>query len=324
MSTPSDRRPLEGVRVVDWTHVLAGPFAGYQLGLLGADVIRIERTDADEMIRATAVDPELARLGLGETFVGQAGGKRSLALDAKNPLAREALRRLIADADVLLENFRPGKLAQLGFDPAELIRNYPQLVVCSITGFGPGSDRRAYDHVVQGASGLMAANANGQGVPQRVGFPLVDYAVGQQAAFAVMAALYRRDTGRETTRTSGEWLQVTMANAALTLMAPAYVETLVSGQARPRSASTAFSGSPVSGTFQVADGWLAIVCNAKVQTEGLFSGLQEGGAEFEPLRACEQRSNPRQWIRHSNSWPVSFLAERVPTGNGGSRGGECL
>lgn len=289
MSARSDAGPLAGIKVVDWTHVLAGPFCAYQLGLLGADVIRIERPDADDMIRVAAADPVLGALGLGETFVTQGGGKRSLAIDARDAHAKEILARLIAQADVLVENFRPGKLAALGFDPARLIVQHPGLVVCSITGFGPQSKRRAYDHVVQAASGLMMANSNAAGTPQRVGFPLVDYAVGQQAAMAVITALYRREAQRHAgpVRTEGEWLQVTMAGAALTLMAPAYAEALVSGRERPRSSSTAFSGSPLSGTFQGADGFIALVCNAKDQAIALAAMLADAGADPQLLKQLD-------------------------------------
>jgi len=282
--------PLTGLRVIDWTHVLAGPFAGYQLGLLGAEVVRIERADGDDMIRTKGVDPELAALGLGEAFVAQGAGKRSLAIDARDPRAKQALSTLIGGADVLLENFRPGKLAALGFDPQRLITRHPQLIVCSITGFGADSDRRAYDHVVQAASGLMAANAGIDGQPQRLGFPLIDYAVGQQAAFAVMSALYRRDRvdlGSQV-RVRGEWLQVSMMGAALTLMTPVYASTLISGMQMPRSASTAFSGNPLSGTFAVADGHLAIVCNAANQVTALMAALREAGIADALVRTLHQ------------------------------------
>jgi len=289
MSVLNEAGPLAGIKVVDWTHVLAGPFCGYQLALLGADVIRIERPDGDDMIRVSAADPELGALGLGETFITQGGGKRSLAIDARDERAKQILARLVAQADVLVENFRPGKLAALGFDPAQLIVKQPNLVVCSITGFGAQSKRRAYDHVVQAASGLMMANANAAGVPQRVGFPLVDYAVGQQAAMAIITALYRRESQRNAgrVRTEGEWLNVTMAGAALTLMAPAYAEALVSGRERPKSSSTAFSGSPLSGTFQVADGFIALVCNAKDQTTALAAMLADAGADEQLLHRLD-------------------------------------
>jgi crotonobetainyl-CoA:carnitine CoA-transferase CaiB-like acyl-CoA transferase len=328
VSNPSSeaggRGPLSGLRVVDWTHVLAGPFAGYQLALLGAEVIRVERADGDDMIRAKGADPALARLGLGETFLAQGAGKRSLAVNARDPRAREALAQLIAGADVLLENFRPGKLAALGFDPAELVQRHPRLVVCSITGFGPASDRRAYDHVVQAASGLMAANAGADGTPQRIGFPVIDYAVGQQAALAVVAALLRRERTDTGARLRGEWLQVSMMGAALTLLAPVYAAPMVSGIEPPRSPSTAFSGNPLSGTFAVGDGHLAIVCNAADQAAGLLQALQEAGVaapECEALaQAAAQRDVPRTQSllgqalqgRTAPDWEALLAAHGVP------------
>lgn len=281
--------PLSGITVIDWTHVLAGPFVGYQLALLGANVIRIERPDGDDMIRAKAADQELASLGLGEAFVVQGAGKRSVAIDVRDPRAKRAMEALISRADVLIENFRPGKLAKLGFDPAELIARHPKLIVCSVTGFGQGSDKRAYDHVVQAASGLMAANAGPDGRPQRIGFPIVDYAVGQQAALAVMAALFRRSG--QTQRTQGEWIQVSMMGAALTLMAPAFAAPLVSGIEPKRSSATAFSGNPLSGTFATQHGYLAIVCNAAIQGDALIKTLADSVATIDEVRRLQRASS---------------------------------
>ncbi len=279
MSSPNNAAgPLAGLRVIDWTHVLAGPFSGYQLGLLGAEVIRVERADADDMIRAKAADPGLAALGLGEAFVVQGAGKRSLAINARDPRARQALAALIASADVLLENFRPGKLAKLGFDPAELIVRHPRLVVCSITGFGPDSNRRAYDHVVQASSGFMAANANTDGTPQRVGFPVIDYAVGMQAAQAVLAALLRRER-QGAARARGEWLQVTMNGAALTLLGPVFAPQMVRGSTPPRPAAPAGAGRARAGPGAARAGHLALVCNAPDQAVGLQRALAEAGVD---------------------------------------------
>lgn len=278
--------PLTGLTVIDWTHVLAGPFVGYQMALLGANVIRVERVDGDDMIRAKAADPLLARLGLGETFIAQGSGKRSIALDMRDARAQRAMEALIAQADVLVENFRPGKLARLGFEPMKLIERHPKLIVCSVTGFGQTSDKRAYDHVVQAASGLMAANASSDGRPQRIGFPVVDYAVGQQAALAVLAALVRR--GREPHRARGEWVQVSMMAAALTLMAPAFATSLISGLEPQRSAATAFSGNPLSGTFATNNGYLAIVCNAPNQGAALVQALADSGASTDEAQTLAQ------------------------------------
>lgn len=304
------KAPLAGLRVIDWTHVLAGPFAGYQLGLLGAEVIRIERADGDDMIRVKGADPELAALGLGEAFIAQGAGKLSLALDARDPRAKKALATLISGADVLLENFRPGKLAALGFDPQELIERHPRLVVCSITGFGPASNRRAYDHVMQAASGLMAANAGSDGMPQRVGFPLIDYSVGQQAALAVMSALYRRERQAAQSRVKGEWLQVSMMGAALTLLAPTYAAPLISGVEVPRSASTAFSGNPLSGTFATAEGQLAIVCNSAEQSKALLAALHETGFESTLVQELREAAERRD-VPHTHELLATMLSRRT-------------
>lgn len=284
--------PLAGLRVIDWTHVLAGPFSAYQLALLGADVIRIERADRADMIRAKAHDPALAAAGLGEAFVAQGSGKRSLAVDARDERVQAALRTLIGGADVLVENFRPGKLARLGFDPADWIERCPNLVVCSITGWGQESPNRAYDHAVQAASGMMVANAGPDGAPRRIGWPVVDYAVGQQAALAICAALLRRAAEQAAGRRQrGEWLQVSMLGAAVALLAPAYAVPLVSGIEPPRSASTAFSGSALSGTFACAQGHLAVVCNQAEQGVALVQALAAAGAaeaDCAALRAAAQ------------------------------------
>lgn len=280
--------PLAGLLVVDWTHVLAGPFTTYQLGLLGARVIRIEPVQGTDIIRAASADPRRASLEMGDAFVMQSAGKESVAVDARDPEVRAALHKLIGRADVLVENFRPGKLAQLGFAPHLLIDQYPQLIVCSVSGFGqcgPDAQRPAYDHVVQATSGLMSANRDEQGRPQRVGVPLIDYATGMQAALAILAALHRRNRDEQwgKPRTRGEWLDVAMRDTALTLLAPAYASNAVSGVDQPRSRATAFSGNPLSGTFASADGYVAIVCNTARQDQALLGALANADlAGYEP------------------------------------------
>lgn len=270
--------PLAGLRVVDWTHVLAGPFATYNLAVLGADVIRVERADEPDIIRGGALDPELADLELGEAFVMQSAGKRSLAIDARDPRVRAVLLTLVGKADVLVENFRPGKLRALGFDPQELIEKFPRLIVCSVSGYGQRGERaqrRAYDHVVQAMSGLMAANPDRTGRPQRIGLPIIDYATGLQAALAVLAAVRRRDQQlQEGTRIRGEWIDIAMHDVALTLTAPVYASHAVSGRERPSTAATAFSGNPLSGTFAASDGYIAIVCNTDAQSAAMLAAMR--------------------------------------------------
>jgi len=323
------RPPLAGVRVVDWTHILAGPYAAYTLALLGAEVIRVERHDECDIIRSTALDPVLAALELGEGFVMQAAGKKSVALDARDPGAKAALARLISGADVLVENFRPGKLRALGLDPADLIRRHPDLIVCSLTGFGqsgPLAGRRAYDHVVQAASGVMAANRDAEGRPQRIGLPIIDYATGSQAALAILAALHRRarDRAEGRARECGEWLDVAMHEVALTLSAPAYASHAVSGIERKASRATAFSGNPLSGTFAAASGFLAIVCNSEAQSAAFLHAMRAAGAsdgevaQLEVLVRARDVEGTHGWLaprlraRDAAAWEEHFRQHEVP------------
>lgn len=326
---PGTRPPLAGIRVLDWTHILAGPYAAYNLALLGADVVRIERHDECDITRSTALDPALATLELGEGFVMQAAGKKSVALDARDPDAKAALARLIAGADVLVENFRPGKLRALGFDPAELIRRHPGLVVCSLTGFGqagPLAGRRAYDHVIQAASGVMGANRDAEGRPQRIGLPIIDYATGMQAALAILAALQRRarDRAEGRPRERGEWLDVAMHEVALTLSAPAYATHAVSGIERKASRATAFSGNPLSGTFAAASGFLAIVCNSEAQSRAFLGAMTAAGVAAGEVARLAERVRARDvegthaWLgpvllgRGAAEWEAHFRAHEIP------------
>ena len=324
-----DAPPLSGIRVIDWTHILAGPYATYALALLGAEVIRIERHDECDITRSTALDPALAELELGEGFVMQAAGKKSIAVDARDPEIKAALERLIAGADVLVENFRPGKLRALGFDPAALLVKYPHLIVCSVSGFGQegsAAGRRAYDHVIQAGSGVMAANRDADGRPQRIGLPIIDYATGMQAALAILAALQRRSRNEAAglVRERGEWLDVAMHEVALTLSAPAYASHAVSGIERKATRATAFSGNPLSGTFPTANGYLAIVCNSAAQSAGFLRAMLAAGVAAEEvarLEICVQARDvdgTHAWVapvlrnRTAAEWEVFFRTHEIP------------
>ncbi|MFC7540101.1 CaiB/BaiF CoA transferase family protein [Siccirubricoccus deserti] len=153
-------RPFEGIRIIDITHVLAGPFAAYQLALLGADVIKVEHPDDPDQSRDSGPDLALNRAGMGSYFITQASNKRSITLDLKTEGGREVLRRLLATADVLVENFRPGAFEALGLGYEAVAKLNPRLIYCSISAFGHGGPRgvqTAYDHVIQATSGIMAA-----------------------------------------------------------------------------------------------------------------------------------------------------------------------
>ena len=195
-----DRQPFEGIRILDLTHVLAGPFATYQLALLGAEVIKIENPTDPDMARFWGLEPELNQRAMGTAFLTQGGNKRALALDLREAEDREILLQLVATADVLVENYRPGALAALGVDVDALAGANPQLVHVSMSAFGqsgPRGSQTAYDYVVQAATGIMAMTGTPQVNPIKIGPPAIDYATGTTGAFAIAAALFQRArTGR--------------------------------------------------------------------------------------------------------------------------------
>ncbi|TDD51363.1 CoA transferase [Kribbella antibiotica] len=253
---------LAGVRVLDLTNVLAGPFAGYQLALMGADVIKVEVPGTGDLARNLGGDPELSAAGLGISFLAQNSGKRSLTLDLKNPAGREIFERLVREADVLLENFRPGVLARLGF-PAETLRELNAgLVYCAVSGFGqtgPMRGRPAYDQIIQGLSGIMSVTGTPESAPTRTGFPIADTLGGYAAAFAISAALVKRS------RTGiGSFLDVSMLETAVAAMGWVVSDYLVGGRI-PRAMGNENATSAPSGTFRTAEGALNIAANKQEQ-----------------------------------------------------------
>jgi crotonobetainyl-CoA:carnitine CoA-transferase CaiB-like acyl-CoA transferase len=209
-------RPFEGIRIIDITHVLAGPFAAYQLAVLGADVIKVEHPDDPDQSRSSGTDRALNRSQMGTSFLTQGSNKRSIALDLKAERGREILKRLVAGADVLVENFRPGAFEALGLGYAALEAINPRLIYCSISAFGQDGPRReqtAYDHVIQATSGLMAMTGTEEVNPIKFGAPAVDYATGTMAAFALASALFQRErTGK------GQCIDLAMLDVAMILM----------------------------------------------------------------------------------------------------------
>ncbi|TCO49957.1 crotonobetainyl-CoA:carnitine CoA-transferase CaiB-like acyl-CoA transferase [Kribbella antiqua] len=253
---------LSGVRVLDLTNVLAGPFAGYQLALMGADVIKVEVPRTGDLARNLGADPSLSADGLGISFLAQNSAKRSITLDLKHPRGREIFERLVREADVLLENFRPGVLERLGF-PVSLLQSLnPGLVYCAVSGFGqtgPMRGRPAYDQIIQGLSGIMSVTGTPETAPTRTGFPIADTLGGYAAAFAISAALVKR------ARTGvGSFLDVSMLETAVAAMGWVVSDYLVADR-KPRAMGNENATSAPSGTFRTADGALNIAANKQEQ-----------------------------------------------------------
>lgn len=258
--------PLKGVRVLDLSNVLAGPFCGYNLARLGAEVIKIEKPGGGDLARKLGADPEMAARLLGLSFVAVNIDKQSIALDLKAPEGREIFLRLVGEADVVLENFRPGVMTRLGLSYETLAAANPRIIYCAISGFGqtgPWAARPAYDQIVQGLSGVMSVTGDAASAPLRTGFPISDTISGLTAAFAISAALVdQRQTGR------GRFIDVSLLEATLAAMGWVVSNHLNADVDPQPIGNENFTAAP-SGTFRTADGLLNIAANEQKQYEAL-------------------------------------------------------
>src|SRR6202023_869226 len=189
---PSMTRPFEGIRIIDITHVLAGPFAAYQLAVLGADVIKVEHPDDPDQSRGSGTDKELNRRNMGTSFLTQASNKRSITLDLKLEKDRDILKKLVATADVLVENYRPGAFEALGLGYEAMAAINSRLIYASFSAFGqhgPRGQQTAHDHVIQATSGIMAMTGSKDVHPIKFGARAIDYATGMSGAFALASRL---------------------------------------------------------------------------------------------------------------------------------------
>ena len=262
----ASKLPLHGLRVLDLTNVLAGPFACHQLAHLGAEVIKVEAREGGDLARQLGADPALNERLMGVSFLAQNAGKRSITLDLKKPGGKAVLRRLVERADALVGNFRPGVMQRLGLGYEALLAHNPRLVYCAISGFGQDGPLRelpAYDQIVQGMAGVMSLTGDAASAPLRVGFPVADTIGGLTAAMAVCAALAERD------RTSGRFIDVSMLEAVLATMGWAVSNLLVAGQAAQPMGNDNITASP-SGAFRTRDGLLNIAANKQEQFEALL------------------------------------------------------
>jgi len=273
-------QPLAGMRVIDLSQVLAGPYAAYQLGLLGADVIKIELPGVGDWSRKKGHLPDLNEAQMGLTFMTQNANKKSVTLNLKTPEGLDILKRLITGADVLIENFRPGTVSRLGlsFDVVKSLK--PDIVYCSISAFGQDgemSHRPAYDHIVQGMCGIMKTTGTSDTGPLKVGAPYVDYATGMNAAFAIVSALH------ETKRTGQAMhVDVAMLDTSMLLMASLVTSHLSAGWDPKPSGNEAWSQSPSSGAFETSDGLLMVAANNDKQFRALCKGIGREDLDQDP------------------------------------------
>lgn len=315
----SSATALQGVRVIDLTNVLAGPFACHQLAHMGAEVIKVERPGGGDLARQLGADPALNQANMGVSFLAQNAGKASVTLNLKHPEGGRVFRRLIATADVLVENFRPGVMDRLGLGPEALRADHPNLIYCAVSGFGqtgPWRDRPAYDQIVQGVSGVMSVTGQPGGDPLRAGFPVSDTVGGLTAAFAIAAALNAKPRGCV--------IDVSMLDATLATMAWAVSNYLIAG-VEPQAHGNDNPTSAPSGAFRTADGHINIAANKDEQWTALTGVLgredllsdpdyrtrEDRKANRRPLTAELETVLTRQSTEH---WVAELNAAGIPSG----------
>ncbi|MEQ9812806.1 MAG: CoA transferase [Azospirillaceae bacterium] len=264
-------QPLAGVRVADFSHVVAGPLATHFLRLLGAEVVKVEPPGGDVLRDYTRRD-ELR--GMAEPFISMNAGKKSVVLDLKTDFGRQAARALVARADIVVENFRPGVAERLGVGYEELKAASPGLIYCAMSGFGqsgPMRDYPAIDHIIQRVSGLMCLSGEPDTGPMRVGFPIVDTYSALLAAFAILSAYIQRQRDPER---RGQYVDLSMLDASLVMMSSVIAPLVISGEAPRRTGNRGFSLAPTADTFETADAPLTIGAVQQNQYERLVGVLE--------------------------------------------------
>ena len=263
-------RPFAGVKILDFTQVLAGPYASYQLALLGADVIKVERREGEEM-RRTPLSREWTDRGLAPGFLAANGNKRSLTLDLTKPEAIEIAKKLAQQADVVMENFRPGVMDKLGIGYATLSAINPRLIYCAVSGFGqtgPERNSAGYDGKMQALSGIMAITGHQATGPTRAGFAVCDVLSGLTAAFGVSSALFQRThTGK------GQLVDVSMLEASLACLSGPIADFSIAGHRQRLSGNQAVSRKPTANLFKAREGYLLLAVNNERQYRALMTAL---------------------------------------------------
>lgn len=268
----SKTHPFTGLLIIDFTHVLAGPACSYYLGLLGAQVIKVESVSKGDAIRHRGgTDAQAAQAGMSTSYLTQGAGKRSIALELESPDGLAQFHQLLERADVLVENHVPNTMRRLQLDEKSLATRHPHLIHCAMTGYGRGGPQEntaAYDVNIQAACGLMEATGTADTGPIRTGAPVLDYGTALAASFAISAALYERSSTGQ-----GTFIDVSMLETGLSLMSSSVTDYLKTGNAPKRRGNLANSRSPGAGSFPCKDGVMSLGVNEESHFVSLAGAL---------------------------------------------------
>jgi crotonobetainyl-CoA:carnitine CoA-transferase CaiB-like acyl-CoA transferase len=311
-------RPFEGIKIIDITHVLAGPFAAYQLALLGAHVIKVEHPEDYDQSRDSGGDRALNLQKMGTGYLTQGSNKRAITLNLKTERGREILKKLVKDTDVLVENWRTGAFPALGLGYQDLRPLNPRLIYCSMTAFGqegPRATQTAYDQLIQATSGMMAMTGTPEVNPIKTGAPVIDYATGTMCAFAISAALFQRErTGR------GQYIDSAMLDVSLMLMGSHITSYLRTGhEPRPKGNQMDRASSQL---YQAKDTGLMIAASNRGQHERLFNAvgrpdIAAQSSHDERERLYDKQTEELQRIieqRTADEWEQHLQSRHVPAG----------
>jgi formyl-CoA transferase len=294
---------LNGIRVLDLTNVLSGPFSTLHLAWLGAEVIKVENPVDGDLARKLGCVPAYNKMLMGTSFLAQNANKKSLTLNLKEKKAVEIFKKLSETADVVVENFRPGVMDRLGIGYKTLSEINPRIVYCAISGFGqtgPDAFKPAYDQIIQGLSGVMAINGDERLNPLRAGFPLCDTVGGLNAAFAIMSALYHREHSGE-----GQFIDIALLDSIMPLMGWVVANMMIGGQQPQLMGNENFTAAP-SGVFRTKDGYINIAANKQEQWEDLTDML--GVPELKEDPRFKERDT-----RKSNRYALTPILEEKLT-----------
>jgi formyl-CoA transferase len=313
-----NNRPLQGFRILDVTNVLSGPFCGYQLGLLGAEVIKIEAPDGD-LARQLGANAHWNNERMGISFLAQNAGKRSIAINLKTDDGKQIFKDLLKSSDAVIENFRPGVMDRLGlgFEACRSIKD--PIIYCAISGFGqegPLKDNPAYDQIIQGMSGVMDITGDTTTPPYRVGYPIADTIGGLTAALAVSAALHQK---------TSQYIDVSMLESVLTTMGWVVSNLLMNHNEPTRVGNENMTSAP-SGAFKTQDGLINIAANQDRQWEQLVIVLEAPELNDNPLyQSRELRKENRYTLksdieeilmnRSTTEWLDRLSAANIPAGS---------
>jgi crotonobetainyl-CoA:carnitine CoA-transferase CaiB-like acyl-CoA transferase len=315
-------KPFAGVKILDFTRVLAGPYGSYQLALLGADVIKVESRDGDDMRYGNRAN-DWEKRGMAAPWVSVNAGKRSITLDLKKPKAIEAIKRLVAKSDVVMENFRPGVMDGLGIGYDTLRVLNPKLIYCAVSGFGrvgPDAKTAAFDGMIQAMSGLMSITGFENNGPTRVGFAGADVMSGATAAFGVASALFQRThTGK------GQLVDVAMIDAVMGYLAQQFTEHLMTGRVHGQSANLSVTRKPTGDLYKTRDGWMVLAVMTEPQFQRLMKVLGREDALADPRFADWPKRIDNNTALHdiveeamkketSATWAARFAKSDVPAG----------